>query len=101
MKSDIEQTPGLSCLPFKLVGMILMFKGCDSNFEVKCSNFKTCFKWSNYLALNNMYYRVAFGNYNNNKHKLLSNIILIFGIKENEWTYNRQLIYQQIYIINV
>ena len=30
-----------------------------------------------------------------------SNIILIFDIKENEWTYNRQLIYQQIYIMNV
>jgi len=28
-----------------------MFKGCDSNFEVKFSNIKTCFKWSNYLAL--------------------------------------------------
>ena len=31
----------------------------------------------------------------------LSNIILIFDIKENEGTYNRQLIYQQIYIMNV
>ena len=30
-----------------------------------------------------------------------SNIILIFNIKENERTYNRQLIYQQIYITNV
>ena len=30
-----------------------------------------------------------------------SNNILIFDIKENEWTYNRQLIYQQIYIMNV
>ena len=30
-----------------------------------------------------------------------SNIILIFDIKENERTYNRQLIYQQIYITNV
>ena len=28
-------------------------------------------------------------------------IILIFDIKENERTYNRQLIYQQIYIMNV
>ena len=33
--------------------------------------------------------------------ELKSNIILIFDIKENEWTYNRQLIYQQIYIMNV
>ena len=33
--------------------------------------------------------------------KQTSNIILIFDIKENEWTYNRQLIYQQIYITNV
>mgnify|MGYP007133654518 FL=1 len=30
-----------------------------------------------------------------------SKIILIFNIKENERTYNRQLIYQQIYITNV
>jgi len=28
-------------------------------------------------------------------------LTLIFDIKENEWTYNRQLIYQQIYIMNV
>ena len=30
-------------------------KGCDSNFEEKCSNFKSCYKWHNYIALNNMY----------------------------------------------
>jgi len=30
-----------------------------------------------------------------------SNTMLIFDIKENELTYNRQLIYQQIYIMNV
>ena len=34
-------------------------------------------------------------------HSFVSNIILIFDIKENELTYNRQLIYQQIYIMNV
>ena len=30
-------------------------KGWDSYFEVKCSNFKSRYKWNNYLALNNMY----------------------------------------------
>jgi len=30
-----------------------------------------------------------------------SNTMLIFDIKENELTYNRQLIYKQIYIMNV
>jgi len=29
--------------------------GWDSNFEVKCSNFKSRYKWNIYLALNNMY----------------------------------------------
>jgi len=32
-----------------------IFKGCDSHFEIKCSNIKSCYKWHNYLALNNMY----------------------------------------------
>ena len=27
-------------------------KGCDSNFEVKCSNFESHYKWNNFLALN-------------------------------------------------
>jgi len=31
------------------------FKGCDSNFEVKSANFKSRYKWHNYLALNNVY----------------------------------------------
>ena len=31
-----------------------LFKGLDSNFEVKSSNFKSCYKRNNYLALNNM-----------------------------------------------
>jgi len=30
---------------------IALFKGCDSNFEVKCSSFKSCYKWNNYLAV--------------------------------------------------
>ena len=30
-------------------------KGCDSNFDIKCSNLKSRYKWNNYLALNNMY----------------------------------------------
>jgi len=30
-----------------------LFKGCDSNFEVKCSNFKSHCKWNIYLTLNN------------------------------------------------
>ena len=30
-------------------------KGCDSNFEVKCSNFKSRYKWNDYLAFNIMY----------------------------------------------
>ena len=34
---------------------IYWLKGSDSNVEVKCSNFKSCYKWHNYLALNNMY----------------------------------------------
>ena len=25
-------------------------KGCDSNFEVKCSNHKSCYNWNNYHA---------------------------------------------------
>jgi len=29
--------------------------GCNSNIEVKCSNFKSRDKWYNYLTLNNMY----------------------------------------------
>jgi len=28
-----------------------MLKGCDSNFEVKYSNFKSRYKWKNYHAL--------------------------------------------------
>jgi len=31
----------------------MRFKGCDSNFEVKCSNFNIFYKLNNYLALNN------------------------------------------------
>ena len=31
------------------------FKGCDSNFEVKCSNYKSRYKCNNYFASNNMY----------------------------------------------
>jgi len=31
----------------------MRFKGCDSNFEVKCSNFNSFYKLNNYLALNN------------------------------------------------
>jgi len=34
---------------------VFKFKGCDSNFEVKCSNCKCCYERNNYLALNNMY----------------------------------------------
>jgi len=30
-----------------------MFKGCESNFEVKI--LKRCYKWNIYLAFNNMY----------------------------------------------
>jgi len=33
----------------------MTFKSCDSNFEVKCSNFKYRYKWNIYLALNSMY----------------------------------------------
>jgi len=29
--------------------------GCDSNADVNFSNFKSCYKWYNYFALNNMY----------------------------------------------
>jgi len=36
-----------------------------------------------------------------NLKSIFGNIILIFDIKENERTYNRQLIYQHIYILNV
>jgi len=32
-----------------------LFKGCSSNFDLKCSNFKSRYKQNNYLALNNMY----------------------------------------------
>ena len=34
---------------------VLCLKGCDPNFEVKCSNFKSWYICNNYLALNNMY----------------------------------------------
>ena len=38
--------------------LILLFsevKGCDPNFEVKCSNFKICYKRNNCLGLDNIY----------------------------------------------
>jgi len=35
--------------------MPIDIKGCDSNFQVKYSNFKTHWKWNIYLASNNMY----------------------------------------------
>ena len=31
------------------------FKGCDSNFDEKCTNFKSCYKWNIYLAFNKNY----------------------------------------------
>jgi len=30
---------------------VFAIKGCDSNFEGKCSKVKSWFKWNNYLAL--------------------------------------------------
>jgi len=33
----------------------LLLKGCDSNFEVICSNVKSGYEADNYLAINNMY----------------------------------------------
>jgi len=35
---------------------VFKFKGWMSNFEEKYSKFKSCYKWHNYLALNNMHY---------------------------------------------
>ena len=54
------------CENSKLLTVIT--KGCDSNFEVKFSNFQSCYKWNNYLPLNDMYTctRIALENYNNN-----------------------------------
>jgi len=31
--------------------LTLLHTCCDSNFEVKCSNFKSSYKWNKYLAL--------------------------------------------------
>ena len=56
------------------------------------------------LQLHLMYFIVSFIDLlflSDVQANLQSNIIPIFDIKENEWTYNRQLIYQQIYIMNV
>jgi len=42
-------------------------KGCDSYFEVKCLNFKSCYKLNNLLALiKTICIRIALENYNNN-----------------------------------
>jgi len=42
--------------PFKQLHMDsckghVLLEGCDSNFEVKCSKFKSRYTWHNYLAL--------------------------------------------------
>ena len=43
-----------------------LLKCCDSDFDVKCSKFTSCYKCNNYLALDNMYQWIAFENYNIN-----------------------------------
>ena len=42
--------------------------GCDSKFKVKCSNFKSLYKWNKLLVLNLMYW-IALENYNNNNQQ--------------------------------
>ena len=37
---------------------VLAIQVCDSNFEVKCSNFKSRFTWNNYLALTNISFKL-------------------------------------------
>ena len=54
----------------------------------------SCVEVSQLIAIYVQYYEYI-------KRLNLKYIILIFDIKENEWTYNRQLVYQQIYIMNV
>ena len=38
----------------RYIRLLEQINGCDSYFEVKCSNFESRYKWNNYLALNNM-----------------------------------------------
>jgi len=41
-----------------------VFKGCDLFYELTCLNFKSRYKWNNYLALNNTCCtRIALENY--------------------------------------
>ena len=88
---------------------------CYAHFyQFTGSQYQTCRKEGLYGQLQNIHngfneynciprkclHNIALETFTNKKY-IKSNIILIFDIKENEGTYNRQLMYQQIYVMNV
>jgi len=85
----------------------IQFKSEISSKRISKTKRKPCTHLRNYVTLvTDAYHQkvkrlLSATLFEDNKRYLKSNIILIFDIKENEWTYNRQLIYQQIYIMNV
>ena len=44
------------CVLVIFIDMEYVVKGCDSNFEVKCSNYESPYKWNNSLVFTNMYF---------------------------------------------
>jgi len=40
-----------------LFGVLTHIKGCDSNFELKCSHFKSCYTWNKLPCIKQIMYK--------------------------------------------